>query len=269
MVRDAPGEQLRFFRTKDLPGVEVMTAYGSLEPWHVFHETYAFCACRTAASEFRYRRGTHSLNDGSLMLLEPGEVHFNTVVRKRSDFKVIFISPAVFESIAREMDIPGTPHFCMAENDDPQLFAALHRLGVSMESNDTLLRQQELLDVCAHRLLGLAERKPRPVGSGNEHQAVARAKAYLEDRCHEAVSLDELSAVASISRFRLVHVFSKEIGLPPHAYQIHVRIARARSLLTRGMPPAHIATELGFADQSHFNRHFKQVLQVTPGEYAR
>jgi AraC-like DNA-binding protein len=30
-----------------------------------------------------------------------------------------------------------------------------------------------------------------------------------------------------------------------------------------------VAAELGFGDQSHFHRHFKHILQVTPGEYAR
>lgn len=267
MIRDDPGERLHFFRTERLPGVEVLAAYGSFQPWHVYHENYAFCACRTATSEFRYRHRTHSLDNGSLMLLEPGELHFNTVVHRRSDFKAVFISPAQFERVAQELEIPGTAHFRFAENKDPQSFAAIYALSEAIEAGDTALRQQWLLDVCVRRLLHFAERKPIAAG-GYEHRAVARAKAYLEEKCEEAVTLDELAAVAGVSRFRLAHAFSKEVGIPPHAYQLHVRIARAQSLLMRGMPQADVAAELGFTDQSHFSRHFKRIWRVTPGEYA-
>jgi AraC-like DNA-binding protein len=58
------------------------------------------------------------------------------------------------------------------------------------------------------------------------------------------------------------------VGVPPHAYQIQLRIARARHLLALGMPPSAVAAEVGFHDQSHFIRHFKRVLHVTPGEFA-
>jgi AraC-like DNA-binding protein len=71
-----------------------------------------------------------------------------------------------------------------------------------------------------------------------------------------------------VSRFHLVHAFTSEVGLPPHAYQIHLRIRRSRALLAAGMPLGGIAADLGFADQSHFGRHFRRVVGVTPGAYA-
>jgi AraC-like DNA-binding protein len=66
------------------------------------------------------------------------------------------------------------------------------------------------------------------------------------------VTLEELSRIAEIGRYRLVRVFHREIGLPPHAYQIHLRIERSRDLLRRGVTGARIASELGFVDQPHF-----------------
>jgi AraC-like DNA-binding protein len=66
-----------------------------------------------------------------------------------------------------------------------------------------------------------------------------------------------------------VHAFTSEAGLSPHAYQVHVRVERARSLLQKGISPAIVATNLGFADQSHFTRHFKRIMHVTPAQYAR
>jgi AraC-like DNA-binding protein len=36
-----------------------------------------------------------------------------------------------------------------------------------------------------------------------------------------------------------------------------------------GVSPSAAATSVGFADQSHFTRHFRKVMSITPGRYAR
>ena len=45
--------------------------------------------------------------------------------------------------------------------------------------------------------------------------------------------------------------------------------AFATTGLRRGLPIAEAATLAGFADQSHFTRHFKRIWRTTPGTYAR
>jgi AraC-like DNA-binding protein len=56
--------------------------------------------------------------------------------------------------------------------------------------------------------------------------------------------------------------------MPPHAYQIQVRIAHAKRLLLQGLPVSRVASETGFFDLSHFTRHFKRHVGVAPGGYA-
>lgn len=98
-------ERLVYLRPSAAPGTEILAAYDSFQPWRVFHERYAICACRTAAAGWRYRGGNHFLEDGSNMLLEPGELHANTRVYKYSDFKVLFVEPEIFTNAAQEMDV--------------------------------------------------------------------------------------------------------------------------------------------------------------------
>jgi len=54
--------------------------------------------------------------------------------------------------------------------------------------------------------------------------------------------------------------------MPPHTFQIRVRVERTKALIRVGAPLVH--AEAGFADQSHFIRHFKKTLGITPGQYA-
>ena len=64
-------------------------------------------------------------------------------------------------------------------------------------------------------------------------------------------------------------MFSRKFGISPHQYLTSQRVDLARRLLLDGMPPSLAAAEAGFYDQSHLSRHFKHVLGVGPGRFAR
>ena len=98
--------------------------------------------------------------------------------------------------------------------------------------------------------------------------AVSRTRDALHERFADEVPLEQLAALAGMSKCHLVHLFHKEMGLPPHAYQIQLRVARARVLVAAGVPLAEVATMTGFADQSHLTRLFKRVVGMPPGQYA-
>jgi AraC-like DNA-binding protein len=55
--------------------------------------------------------------------------------------------------------------------------------------------------------------------------------------------------------------------MPPHQFQTLVRVSRAKALLREGWSIPQAASQVGFFDQSHFNRHFKRIIGVTPGQY--
>jgi AraC-like DNA-binding protein len=55
--------------------------------------------------------------------------------------------------------------------------------------------------------------------------------------------------------------------MPLHVYVETIRTRRAKSLLKGDLPISQIALQLGYADQSHFTRRFKQFQNVTPGQY--
>ena len=98
---------------------------------------------------------------------------------------------------------------------------------------------------------------------------VARARAMLDEAITETVGLDALAAHARLDKFRLCRAFREQVGLPPHAYVTHRRIALAQGLLARGVPQAEVAVRVGFYDQSLLHRHFKRILGLTPGAFVR
>ena len=264
-------EHVTYRRPGALPGAELLSAENSARGWHVFHERYAVCACSKASAYWRYRGSEYGLQDHDVMLLEPGETHRNTWVAKPADFKVMLIPAELFIDAAKELGQPVTPHFRLALVDGfkSRLFSAVYQLGESIENQATVLEQESRFTVCVRLLLEQAESRPPQCPLGNAHRAVDRAKAYLREHYAEPVTLSELASLTALSRFHLVHAFTRYAGLPPHAYQIHVRIERARTLLLAGLAPVEVASMVGFADQSHFTRHFKRIWRVTPSRYLR
>lgn len=79
--------------------------------------------------------------------------------------------------------------------------------------------------------------------------------------------LDDLADEAGMSRYQLIRAFRQRFGLPPHAYLMDEKIKRAKVLLREGKEIVDVAMTLGFADQAHFQRHFKKKLAVTPKYY--
>ena len=105
---------------------------------------------------------------------------------------------------------------------------------------------------------------PEPAPVRPEFQAVCR---YLEEHYARRITLEELSALAGLSKYYLLRCFTRQKGITPYRYLETVRVEQAKALLGRGAPPAEAALRAGFADQSHFNRFFKTLIGLTPSQY--
>lgn len=120
----------------------------------------------------------------------------------------------------------------------------------------------------AQLIVRYAQQRPVLPAIGRETQATRVVREYLETHYAENILLEELAEMTQLMPLRLLRVFRQQMGLPPHTYLIQVRVAQAKRLLRSGMAIAQVASDTGFADQSHLTRHFKRILGVTPGQYS-
>lgn len=99
--------------------------------------------------------------------------------------------------------------------------------------------------------------------------AIARARRYIEEHLADDFALDELATAAGAERCHLCRSFGRTFGLPPYRFRTHLRVASARELLTMGVECSAVASLVGFCDQSHLSRCFKELMGITPRAYAR
>src|SRR5262249_59217722 len=88
---------------------------------------------------------------------------------------------------------------------------------------------------------------------------------------HGRVSIDTLAAKANLSGRQLERRFLDEVGIPPKRLARIVRFQRALRVLAArqaGERGADLAARLGYADQAHFIRDFREFAGHTPTEHA-
>jgi AraC-like DNA-binding protein len=262
-------EKISFYKVPDMPGLEILSVVDCPRLWRWFHETYTICSIfRMVDNVWRYRARQYAAFQGYLMMMEPGETHVTEKMGSEATFQVLMLDPIFVERTAREAGLSSGLHLKNVNVSDPNLIQSFADFHLSINQNATLLEREARLAKCLALLMDqCGEMAPAPLKSPN-CMALRTARDYIVENCSAKISLEKLSQVAGLSRFHLLRAFTQKFGLPPHAYQVHVRLARARSLLSTGMPIPQVEAEAGFCDQSHLTRHFKRAFGVTPGEYA-
>jgi AraC-like DNA-binding protein len=105
---------------------------------------------------------------------------------------------------------------------------------------------------------------------GLKKQSLHPVKVYLEEHYKERITLDSLAEQFFISKFYLSRMFKEQFGTTALAYLDQVRITHAKQMLRfSDLTVESIGREVGIDDGAYFNRVFKKVEGVTPGEYRR
>jgi AraC family transcriptional regulator len=101
---------------------------------------------------------------------------------------------------------------------------------------------------------------------------IREAIGRLESDFSERISVSELARTAKLSVDYFGAAFRRATGTTPHQYLLRVRLNRARAMMTQKPRPralAEIALACGFADQTHFCRHFRRFMGMTPTEFLQ
>ena len=115
----------------------------------------------------------------------------------------------------------------------------------------------------------------RPVISGTSSPSekrssvVSDARRYIIEHAGSAFSLNELAAFVHVSKYYLVKLFKKEMGVTPHQYYVQAKIRIVKDSITEAENSSDLAQDLGFNDQSHMCNLFKKEMGISPVEYKK
>ncbi|MBD1998577.1 helix-turn-helix transcriptional regulator [Oculatella sp. FACHB-28] len=246
---------------------------GSIEPIPKHsHEDYQIGFSSDSIGEYFYRGTCHHVPMESFSILHTDEPHKSREVTwfdTPCSFWMLYIKPNLFYEVTEQLIGCSTmPFFKHPVITDCDLATKFLQFCGAIEQRVSRLEQESLqLSFLSSLIQRYADVQDSSQLIGKQQHQIKQIREYLEEHLEENVSLEYLAQMVNLSPYYLNRVFRKEVGIPPHKYQIQVRIDHAKALLQQGLSVKQVAEQLGFADVSHFTRHFKQLVQVTPGQY--
>ena len=106
----------------------------------------------------------------------------------------------------------------------------------------------------------------RPLAAGEA--PLSSAVRFISEHYAESITNQQLAGLCGLSVRALERQFLATYQVSPHEYlrQLRVRMS-CRGLVFSRKTLAELASEFGFADQSHFTKEFRRFLDETPSAY--
>jgi AraC-like DNA-binding protein len=237
------------------------------------HDCFVVCVNERGAHASWYAGRTVIIPERAIAVVPPGEVHTGySVPGSPWHYRAMYPSAELIAALASEVGLPAqsTPTFpglCLSDANLADAFVRTHR------QCETTLDPLECEGSVADILMAVLERHAtgakRLVDALPPDRAVARAIEHIQDCYARRITLNGVAEAAGISRYAVLRAFRRMVGIPPYAFVTQVRIEHAKHLLRAGVGIAAVSQRVGFADQSHLTRHFKRLMGVTPGVFAR
>lgn len=280
MGKAPDNKNIQFWRDTDLKGVELRYSSYHNEAFRKHtHTSYSIGLVKSGSATFWLQDTTHLIKGGQLVVIPPHVVHAcNPDTESVMTYWMFYIDASLLEQAAKDVfsNEAVLPLFSQPVVECPNLYASWKTVCGAITTADQPLQKQSCLlqaiaDLLQHYIT--QEQNISAATASNsqvsDSPAVKRAQEFIQKQLHQKITLDDLAATANLSRYHLLRLFQAETGLPPHAYQNQLRIHKSRMLLRQNLPISHVAAELGFTDQSHFARVFKQFTGATPIQYQR
>lgn len=239
------------------------------------HDYYHLFFVRQGPVDFLIGDRIYTIGDGEFMLARPGVFHGMEPVQIRMArcYEIKFtVSSHRLETI-----LTFLPPILPESSFTSTLIQELVEESVRAEAASPDIAADYLLTLInyLYRKYG-AQQQDIPSKAGGVIDVTgypASAKAvvhYLEQHYGREIPLQELADAVGLNKNYLCSAFKRDSGMTIGNCLMLIRIRKAAELISfSDMNLSQVAAATGFSNLSHFNRIFKKVVGIPPGQYRR
>jgi len=224
------------------------------------HDTYAIGITLSGILSFDYRGTTNHSKPGQMVILHPDELHDG---RAGTDdgfhYKTLYVRPAAIQDVLGGKALPFVEG---GISTDTRLWTVLSGLLEDCDSPLGILEYEDAIYDLTTALCQIADNTASE--QVLNYRAANTTRLYIDGNLNEDMSLEILERVSGYNRWQLSRDFRAAFGTSPYRYLTQRRLDKARELMLVGIPISSVAIDCGFADQSHFGRHFKKTYGSPP-----
>ncbi len=205
------------------------------------------------------------------MLWMPAPNVFPKVQFDRSVHLLEFsIAPSLLDQIAVSEDAQINTLMKFRDPLVQQIGLALQQELAASGSDSKLYADSMTIALTSHLWRRYGQGQEPKLSGGLGARDLQQVQDYILANLDASLSLSELAALVHLHPHYFTGLFKKSTGLAPYQYILKQRIALAqRYLVQPDLSIVQICQMVGFQNQSHFTRVFRQQLGVTPKVYRQ
>lgn len=259
-----------YFRDSEFPDIEIKTCKDSVHSSKKHaHAELSIGLVEKGVSMNEWDGRKFEISSGYLVVIPPEMIHKCSPRSYGSwQFKMLYISPSWLKIAFGLQTVEYIPTVKRLNKKDLEQTTNLFQI---LLSNLPIIQKESCLIHALSGLLsfgGLLEGDP---GFSDYHNTSAfkLSREYMQENFRDRITLDNLAKVSGISKYHLIRLFNEKCGISPHGYLTMLRINQAKKELLKNKSIAEVSSGVGFYDQSHFSKTFKQYVGITPEYYRR
>jgi len=267
-------EHAKYHHVSEVPGLVLGSArFADVGFDRHYHLDFHIGFVTEGIQRHRSKGESFLLGPGRIALMPPGEIHDGASEGGGAyTLKTFRLSQALIAGMTEE--ISGQPRELELASvllEDPRLVGNLRGLHEAMQQAvgpGSLAVQTQWITLLERLLRQSRALTPESIPGSLSALQWSRVRDYCFSHIDQRITLDDLAGLCGLGRFPFLKQFKRTIGMTPHAWLLRLRLERACGLLSRsGQPIIDVAHAVGFYDQSHFNRAFRQAFGVAPSRY--
>lgn len=234
--------------------------------------SYLFFVVTKGSGELFYNEKHYALDVGDCVFVNCQQYYSHTPSPSAlwSLKWVHFFGPLMNSVYDKYLERGGHPVF---HPENLNLYTSLIGEIFAIANSDDYIRDMRINETIASLLTLIMSESWHPENSNHNElkkQSLQNVKVYLDMNYQQRISLDQLAEHFYINKYYLTRVFKEQFGMTILSYLDHVRVTRAKQLLRfTDMTAEEIGREVGIEDPCYFNRVFKKVEGMAPGEYRK
>lgn len=235
--------------------------------------------------EFQEREGnrpwiTHRVRKGSLFLTTGGapyECRWKAVTAEPFESMAVFLDLPLLERALEEVFGGDAPFARLRDasafTDDTLnvLMAQLH--GELMRRKASPLFVQGMAQAIAiHLARNYANliKEPHSGSPSLPGYKLRQITDWMKEHVADNFSLEQLAAVAGLSKFHFHRLFKRAVGEAPSHYHMNLRMHEAKRLLRETRKSVvDVAMDVGYTNPSHFAQLFRRETGLSPSDYRQ
>lgn len=212
-------------------------------------------------------------SSGDIAIIAAGDLFPRVKVDRQVPLLELFLSPQSLAEGIGEIISPKLQIQSFFRLRDPLIEQMALALKTQLEhaAEDSKLYADSMATALGVHLLKCYGNKNFPVKEYRGGLAPYQLRViveYIHNHLDRNLTLATLANLINISPHYFASLFKQSLGMSPHKYITQCRMIEAKNLLRqRELPIAFISQEVGFKNQSHFTRVFRQYFEITPKAY--